>query len=102
MIVAGPWPDYGPHFPGGRIDPGNVRWNRVQLASPANYTPLCGAWPPGPTPLPYYFLAAASVPMTRRRDCPGAHAPETARPYSERCCGIPASRARTSVSLYRR
>ena len=29
MIVAGPWPGYGPHFPGGRIDPGNVRWNRV-------------------------------------------------------------------------
>jgi hypothetical protein len=26
----------------------------------------------------------------------------TARPYSERCCGIPASSARTSVSLYRR
>jgi hypothetical protein len=53
MIVAGPlatlpWrPD---QTSGGRIDPGNVRWNRVQLASSANYTPVqrmaAGADPP--------------------------------------------------------
>src|SRR5450755_3664039 len=50
MIVAGPRPGCRPHFPGGRIDPGNVRWNRVQLASSANYTPVrrmtAGADPP--------------------------------------------------------
>ena len=43
-----------PATPAGRIDPGNVRWNRVCPASSANYAPLRGTWPPGPTPLPYF------------------------------------------------
>ncbi len=41
-------------FPVGRIDPGNVRWNRYDLASSVNYAPLRSTWPPGPTPLPYF------------------------------------------------
>jgi len=96
------------HPPMGRIDPGNVRWNRAHLASSLNYAPLAAHGHRGRPPCrtPYFrsfSLAATSALTARLRGCPVAHrARKAARSYSERCCGIPASKARTSVSRYRR
>jgi hypothetical protein len=67
-----------------------------------NKTPLRGVWPPGPTPLPCILWPPPARPLHASAPALALAAPGTARPYSERCCGIPASRARTSVSLYRR
>jgi len=81
-------------------DPGNVRWKPPYPAGSVNYAPRRGAPATGADPPCPAFLAAAARP---RLGCPGAmHGARYTRSYSERCCGIPASRARTSVSLYRR
>src|ERR1051326_3597921 len=60
---------------------------------PSTTPPDVALWPPGPPPLVLPFLPPQRT---------AALLSPQLRPYSERCCGIPASRARTSVSLYRR
>ena len=81
-------------------DPGNVRWKPPYPAESVNYAPRPGATATGADPPCPAFLVATARP---RLGCPDAmHGARYTRSYSERCCGIPASRARTSVSLYRR
>ena len=58
-------------------------------------------WPPGPTPPCSLHLAAPTHVSVRLHPRHGKRQ-VAARCHSERCCGIPASRARTSVSRYRR
>ncbi len=85
---------------GGRIDPGYVRPDDARVSgeqcpAAAHY------WPPGPTPPCSLHLAAPAHVSVRLHPRHGERQ-VAARCHSERCCGIPASRARTSVSRYRR
>jgi len=82
----------------GRIDPG------VTAGPPPRAAPLCAprpdtALPPGPTPL---FPALSRARHAGTRLPPANRAQAVAGRYSERCWGMPASKARTSVSRYRR
>ena len=61
------------------------------IASNAKRAPRCGVLAAGVDPPNCWQLAASWL-----------HASNAALPHSERCCGIPARRARTSVSRYRR
>ncbi len=65
---------------------------------PAGQHPRCGTPPPGPTP----HSIDRVLPHSPGRCLTGARLAKTAEGHSERCCGIPASSARTSVSRYRR
>ncbi len=88
------WITHRATLPRERTGPGNV----PSTVSPADRScrmhPRCDTSPPGPTPhsiervLPCSLCAA---PL-------GARLVKTAKNHSERCCGIPASSARTSVS----
>jgi hypothetical protein len=81
---------------GGRIDPGYARWLMVcRCISALTAPPDAMARPPGPTPPCYLLLNIKPTYVTVSQF-------DFTRCYSERCCGIPASRARTSVSRYLR
>jgi hypothetical protein len=97
--------------PGGRIDPGTVRWLDAhrRIISREPRPPMRLSSPPGPTPLTLFLSCTAiSLPPWQPRLRTSAflvllaQGPGGGWYYSERCCGMPASRARTSVSRYRR
>ena len=88
--------------PRGRIDPGIRSLTRRPCGRLSRATPPSGALAAGADPP---LLAAPGRVRARSRAHPEPWRCErqvAARSHSERCCGIPASRARTSVSLYRR
>src|ERR1700722_5194949 len=89
----GPRPAMRSHWPGeaGSTPAAPVCHRIVALIAPPDTT----ARPPGPTPPCYLLLITQPAHVAARQ-------PGFARYYSERCCGIPASRARTSVSRYLR
>jgi hypothetical protein len=85
--------------PGSRPTPATSDGNRlsggIRQLRPRRGATATGADPPCPA----FLVATARL----RLGSPEAmHGARYTRSYSERCCGIPASRARTSVSLYRR
>jgi|SRR5215469_5387142 len=87
---------------GGRIDPGNFRRPMPSIASNANCAPRCGVLaagvdPPNCLATGRWLFADLRAPADLASGCQVA-----AVPHSERCCGMPAKRARTSVSRYRR
>jgi hypothetical protein len=87
---------------GGRIDPGSVRSDTARMSAPHGLWPgAAHCWPPGPTPPCSLHVPQPTHVAVRERPrrCERRVA---AIGHSERCCGIPASRARTSVSRYRR
>src|ERR1700729_953006 len=71
----------------------------------AKRAPRCGELAAGVDP-PNFFCSLNGWPLAgcaASRPCLGPETHRaTAMPYSERCCGMPASSARTSVSRYRR
>jgi hypothetical protein len=89
----GPGPVMRYHPPGeaGSTPAAPVCRRIVALTAPPDTT----ARPPGPTPPCYLLPITEPAHVTARQ-------PGLTRYYSERCCGIPASRARTSVSRYLR
>ena len=68
----------------------------------AKRAPRCGELAAGVDPplLGYWPLADYATLRTNR--CPALQCRAAARPHSERCCGMPARSARTSVSRYLR
>ncbi len=86
---------------GGRIDPGDITGLELLIASNAKRAPQCGVLTAGVDPPKLLTDVAARVRHDGAGRCPGTARPRP-RPHSERCCGMPARRARTSVSRYRR
>ena len=87
---------------GGRIDPGNItdRWRLI--ASNALRPPMRSAGRRGRPPHLLLHVAAGRRRVFAPARRAGAKSQTAAPCHSERCCGMPAKRARTSVSRYRR
>ncbi len=82
----------------GRIGPG-ISPGSVQSANALRMTTRSRLCRQGRPP---YFCAEPHVACSDTRPPPKIGRQAAARRYSERCCGMPASKARTSVSRYRR
>ena len=78
-------------------------WSNAHPSATADCAPLRGAFAAGADPPLIVLSALAALPARQYDEHPWRYpARSAARCHSERCCGMPASRARTSVSRYRR
>lgn len=84
----------------GRTGPGSLTRTHVQSANALRMTTASGLHRQGRSPRICAEIALnhARRAPARARHPPFIRAPGRGQGYSERCCGMPASRARTSVS----
>ena len=96
--------------PSDRIDPGDVLPAHRRCEATCDSRPEGGLVTAGADPPSMLVADCAGSPGAGRRECATGHdrrpghrgAPRMGWLHSERGCGMPASRARTSVSRYRR
>jgi hypothetical protein len=86
----------------GRIDPGCPLTGCLSLHLARTAPPDAASRPPGPTPPLFICALPRATYVTARQPARREERPAAAGCHSERCCGMPASRARTSVSRYLR
>jgi hypothetical protein len=79
-----------------------LAWMLITASLARTAPPDAAFRPPGPTPPAIPRLAAGRRASLRVSHPDTIKSRAAARRYSERCCGMPASRARTSVSRYLR